>query len=231
MDNPADLEAQATQFEDEAAVLEQAGRNLAAQGKLQRAKFLRDRALLLQQTQGLLPNVQEHFRRLLIQSHISNPRQEVLDMIARRLPSHMIVCNSTDAAVDLYQHAKLMPGVSTKGHLITQHGVRVTGPLFPRDTDGSPSLLVGSDATGCPCIVKLLAGPSRLGDTRHPPGIYAALKMPHYCGSVASQLQLPEDAVVRGGIRMQSALSHIHSLGLVHMDVKLGMAAHCYAEK
>ena len=52
MDNPADLEAQATQFEDEAAVLEQAGRNLAAQGKLQRAKFLRDRALLLQQTQG-----------------------------------------------------------------------------------------------------------------------------------------------------------------------------------
>ena len=133
------------------------------------------------------------------------------------------------------------------------------------------------DATGCPCIIKLLAGSSQLGDsiepggseaaawrliqqstpvdqqqslpiasveilkltlgpdhsrdTGHAPGTYAALKMPHYCGSVASQLQLPEDAVVRGGIRMQSALTHIHSLGLVHMDVKVGTAARCYAER
>ena len=81
---------------------------------------------------GLFANAQENFRHLLIQSHISNSRQEVLDMIARWLPSHMIVCNSTAAAVDLYQHAQLMPGESTRGHLITQHGVQVKGPLIPR---------------------------------------------------------------------------------------------------
>lgn len=56
-------------------------------------------------------------------------------------------------------------------------------------------------------------------------GTYAALQMPHYCGSVASLLQFPEAAVVSGGLRMQSALSHIHSLGLVHMDVKVRISS------
>ena len=52
MENPAEMEAQAMQLEDEADALEQAGRNLAAQGRLQRAKSLRDQALLLRKTQG-----------------------------------------------------------------------------------------------------------------------------------------------------------------------------------
>ena len=52
MENPAEMEAQAMQLEDEADALEQAGRNLAAQGRLQRAKRLGDQALLLRQTQG-----------------------------------------------------------------------------------------------------------------------------------------------------------------------------------
>ena len=70
-------------------------------------------------------------------------------------------------------------------------------------------------------VLELTLDPEHSKFTGYAPGTYAALQMPHYCGSVASLLQFPEEAVVSGGLRMQSALSHIHSLGLVHMDVKV----------
>ena len=137
-------------------------------------------------------------------------------------------------------------------------------PCPCRGTDGPASLLVGLDATGCPCIIHMLTAqraaagepggsgaaawrviresvlaaqqilpivpaqvieltlnPEHRKFTGYAPGTYAALRMPHCCGSVASLLQFPEEAVVRGGLRMQSALNHTHSLGLIHMDVKV----------
>lgn len=55
----------------------------------------------------------------------------------------------------------------------------------------------------------------------HGPGEYAAIVMPQYCGSVATQLQMSGAAVEAGGRRMVHALEHMHSKGLVHMDVKV----------
>lgn len=72
------------------------------------------------------------FRQLLLKSHITHPLQEILEVIARRLSSRMIVCESPAAALELYEDAKLIPGASTCGHLMTQHGVRVNGPFFTR---------------------------------------------------------------------------------------------------
>lgn len=47
MEDPAALEAEAKQLEDEADELEQAGRSVAGHGRLQQAKSLRDQATLL----------------------------------------------------------------------------------------------------------------------------------------------------------------------------------------
>ena len=44
----------------------------------------------------------------------------------------MIACSSVDKAEDLYQEASLLPGASTKNHLMTQHNLAVNGPLYPR---------------------------------------------------------------------------------------------------
>lgn len=54
--------------------------------------------------------------------------------------------------------------------------------------------------------------------------------MPQYCGSVATQLQLSEAAIATGGARMVRALEHIHSKGLVHMDVKVCSAEYFIAK-
>ena len=59
------------------------------------------------------------------------------------------------------------------------------------------------------------------GSTGHGPGKYAAIVMPQYCGSVATQVQLSETAIEAGAQRMLCALEHVHSKGLVHMDVKV----------
>ena len=54
MEDPAELDARALRLEEEADHLEQAGRNAAAQGRLQQAKSLRDQATLQRQTQGCI---------------------------------------------------------------------------------------------------------------------------------------------------------------------------------
>ena len=54
MEDPAELDARALRLEQEADNLEQAGRNAAAQGRLQQAKSLRDQATLQRQTQGCI---------------------------------------------------------------------------------------------------------------------------------------------------------------------------------
>ena len=53
------------------------------------------------------------------------------------------------------------------------------------------------------------------------PGMYAAVVMPRYCCSAATQVQMSESAIQAGGQRMVSALHFMHSKGFVHMDVKV----------
>ncbi len=57
----------------------------------------------------------------------------------------------------------------------------------------------------------------------HPPGTYHALKMTRYVYSLGQLSEsLSPEAVLAGVRRMVSALEWIHSIGFVHMDVKVG---------
>ncbi len=82
----------------------------------------------------------------------------MLDLITRRCPARVIAVPDSRAAVELYREAEHFPGPSTEGHLLTQHGLRVNGPLFPNPGEGSASLLVAATDAGVPVIVKLLPG-------------------------------------------------------------------------
>ena len=60
-------------------------------------------------------------------------------------------------ALNLYRDAEAFPGASTQRHLLTQHGLRVNGPLFSNPAEGPASLLVAARANGQPAIVKMLS--------------------------------------------------------------------------
>ncbi len=54
------------------------------------------------------------------------------------------------------------------------------------------------------------------------PGSYAVLVMPMYCGSLVGLTQVYEFLLAEQGARLEKAVQYIHSLGLVHMDIKVG---------
>lgn len=45
----------------------------------------------------------ERFSNLLKQAHINHPRPEVMDVLERHLPYHMLVCSGPTNALNLYQ--------------------------------------------------------------------------------------------------------------------------------
>jgi hypothetical protein len=60
-------------------------------------------------------------------------------------------------AVKLYREMELYPGPSTQSHLLTQHGLRVGGPLFSNPAEGPASLVTAmEEMTGKPVVVKML---------------------------------------------------------------------------
>ena len=79
-----------------------------------------------------LPDFEANFRRLLVRSRYNRPKENVIKAVVRRLAARMIVCSNTDQAEDLYHDASLLPGASTAEHLLTQHNLRVNGPLYLR---------------------------------------------------------------------------------------------------
>ncbi len=79
-----------------------------------------------------LPDFEANFRRLLVRSRYNCPKENIIKEVVRRLAPRMIVCSNTDQAEDLYHDASLLPGASTAKHLLTQHNLRVNGPLYLR---------------------------------------------------------------------------------------------------
>ncbi|GAQ78953.1 Protein kinase superfamily protein [Klebsormidium nitens] len=110
------------------------------------------------------------FKRLLEKTYVSRPHTEVLDTIVSRLPQQMMLANTPARALDIYEQARLMPGVSTKNHLLTQHQLRVNGPLFTRLEDGPLSLLKATDVRGRLCVVKMLPDAVPLNSSNFPGG-------------------------------------------------------------
>ena len=79
-----------------------------------------------------LPDFQGNFQQLLKKSRYTRLNQEVLDVIVRWLAPRMMVCSRPEQAEDLYHDATFLPGASTEHHMLTQHGLQVNGPLYPR---------------------------------------------------------------------------------------------------
>lgn len=61
----------------------------------------------------------------------------------------------------------------------------------------------------------------------HSPGTYAAIVMPRCIISLSSLGPYPQHVLAAQGSRLERAVEHIHSLGLVHMDIKVGCPHLC----
>lgn len=94
--------------------------------------------------------------------------KRVLDRIEREFPERLIVCSSRQMAEDLYREVKEMPGASTFGHLFTQCGVRVAGPLFPNSS--GPATVLEAWLGGKPRVVKMLPAYVSLESEKEPGG-------------------------------------------------------------
>ena len=79
-----------------------------------------------------LPDFQGNFQQLVQKSRYTRPKQEVPDVIVCRLAPRMMVSSRSEQAADLYHGATFLPGASTEHHMLTQHGLQVSGPLYPR---------------------------------------------------------------------------------------------------
>jgi hypothetical protein len=93
------------------------------------------------------------FCKLLQKYHIDSPNDYVMDKIETLYTLRMVNCSSAELAIELYDMVKSMPGTSTKGHLLTQHDLRVNGPLDP---SRSPNVLKATTKNGRPSVLKLL---------------------------------------------------------------------------
>ncbi|GIL71846.1 hypothetical protein Vretimale_670 [Volvox reticuliferus] len=140
----------------------------------ERERFLQEKELILLRNAAAttvlppdpsseLPFYYQRFLKLLSLGKITTPNPNVLAVIERRCPYRLMVVPDCNAAVDLYREAQLFPGPSTEGHLLTQLGLRVNGPLFPNPADGPANLLVGATDDGSPVVVKLLRGVGAAG--------------------------------------------------------------------
>ncbi|KAL0043055.1 hypothetical protein WJX79_007826 [Trebouxia sp. C0005] len=129
-----------------------------------------------QGTEPKLPNFEANFQQLLVKkkTHFNRPKEVIVNTIVRRLPARMIACSSVQQAADLYEDASCLPGASTAKHLMTQHKLTVNGPLYPRDEGGPSCLLRAMNASGRPCIVKLLDTRVSLDSSEQPGGAEAA---------------------------------------------------------
>ena len=77
-----------------------------------------------------LPDFEAKFRQLLQGTRYNRPKEEVIEVVVRRLAARMIVCKDHLQAEDLYHDASYLPGASTAAHMFTQHQLRVNGPLY-----------------------------------------------------------------------------------------------------
>jgi hypothetical protein len=120
-----------------------------------------------------LPFYYRRFLELLSRGKITRPKTAVLGAITRRCAGRVMLLRDFGEAVDLYREAQLFPGPSTEGHLLTQHGLRVNGPLFPNPGEGSASLLIEATSEGAPVVVKLLAASVSADSAQQPGGAEA----------------------------------------------------------
>ncbi|DBA70151.1 TPA: hypothetical protein ACH3X2_012203 [Trebouxia sp. C0005] len=151
---------------------------------------LRIKIVCPQNAEPKLPNFEANFRQLLVKSRFNCPKEVIVNTIVRRLPARMIACSSVQQAADLFEDASCLPGASTAKHLMTQNKLTVNGPLYPRDEGGPSCLLRAMNASGRPCIVKLLDTRVSLDSSEQPGGAEAAA-VRLVCDTAAVQEAVP----------------------------------------
>ena len=98
-------------------------------------------------------------------------------------------------------------------------------------------LLGGSEAIACRAILpsaeshnapiirgtvaEVIIPPEHHTLTGHHPGVYAAVLMPQYLGSIEMQMAAAEPELLKGINQMIQAVEHVHAEGFVHMDVNV----------
>ncbi len=70
-------------------------------------------------------------------------------------------------------------------------------------------------------VIEVTVPPEHHTLTGHYPGVYAAVLMPQYLGSIEMQMAAAESELVKGMNQMIQAVEHVHAEGFVHMDVKV----------
>lgn len=188
-------------------------------------------------------NAQAYFLELLGRSNVTRPEKKVLDIIIQQFSSRMLTCSTPKHAEDLYYVAQLVPGNSTKAHIVGMTGITIYGPLgdsFPA------SIMSAVDKSGVPSIIKILekheasvietldliAPHPHLVSGQiididlahiHPTAAktkFLAFLMPKYSGVLEAMTNLTNDVLLRGLKQMVSAVEYIHSHKYVHMDIK-----------
>jgi hypothetical protein len=90
----------------------------------------------------------------------------VLQLAERHFSSQLLTVFDADAALDLYNRCKRLPGTPTR--LLVRHaaGVTLNGPMHGPDGEVLESILLGTGLLGQPLVAKLLYDTSAAADER-----------------------------------------------------------------
>ena len=70
------------------------------------------------------------FLRLLNEAHVTRPDEVVLQLLERHMPAAMLAVFDADAARELYDRGKQLPGTPTRTLLHDATGVTLNGPVL-----------------------------------------------------------------------------------------------------
>jgi hypothetical protein len=100
------------------------------------------------------------FVRLLNEAKVTRPDATVLQLLERHLPAAMLAVFDAGAALELYEHGKLLPGTPTRLLVREATGVTLNGPLLGPGGEPLSNVLTGTSRAGRPLVAKLLFEPA-----------------------------------------------------------------------
>ena len=100
------------------------------------------------------------FLRLLNEAHVTRPDEVVLQLLERHMPAAMLAVFDADAARDLYDRGKQLPGTPTRILVHDATGVTLNGPVLGPGGEPVLNVLTGTSHSGRPLVAKLLYDPS-----------------------------------------------------------------------
>jgi hypothetical protein len=184
------------------------------------------------------------FKDNVIAGGITDPKDNILTKIVLLFPQQMTLAYNPEIAVALYKTVEELPGSHTRDAVNLIHKLTINGPW----NASVPGVIVAVEESGEPCLAKVLSSydtrelltlqkinhkvfkeeipivPGVIRQTSNIPGrnekdSFNCFVMPHFSTALHLMPKLRERALVLGAQRMLAAVEHLHSLGLVHMDI------------